>query len=132
MNNKNTFRFLSKQLSFLDKLLIISKISIIIFVAFYLVGNFNPYYETVDGYSLAAIAIQLSDGEFTISNELLSETGRDEFVPGDWRLIPTKPEAFPAGDLGFTGISTFFYIIAGNYGLFYLNPIVGILGLITV
>lgn len=121
-----------KQLSFLDKLLIISKISIIIFVAFYLVGNFHPYYETVDGYSLATIAIQLSDGEFTISNELLSETGRDEFVPGDWGLIPTKPEAFPAGDLGFTAISTFFYIIAGNYGLFYLSPIAGILSLIIV
>ena len=94
--------------------------------------NFNPFYETTDGYSLAIVAIHLSDGKFTFSNELLKETGRDEFVPGDWGLVHDKNEVFPLGDLGFRFIATFFYIVSGNYGLFYLGPALGILALIIV
>lgn len=113
-----------------DKILIIVKIILVVYVSIFLIGNFNPFYETIDGYSLAGIAIQLSKGDFTISNELLQETGREEFVPGDWSLTSDGREAFPLGDLGFHGITTFFYIVAGNYGFFYLGPVLGITFLI--
>ena len=41
-----------------------SKISLILFLAIYLIGNFNPYFEGNDSYSYALTAKYFSQGFF--------------------------------------------------------------------
>lgn len=110
--------------------LIVTKIIIIGFIAFYLFGNFTPFYDSVDGYTIAGSAIILSKGDFTPTNELIEKTARSEFVLGDWALTQDGKAQFPLGDLGFRGIATFAYIVGGNYGLFYLAPTFAIIFLV--
>jgi len=104
------------------------KIIIILFVSFFLISNFNPYFEGNDSYSYAVVAKQLSQGNLFYTNDFLN-SGELEFVPHD--VIITKDgNALPAGYAGFFAITTAVYMIAGNYGLFYLGPSLGILFLI--
>lgn len=126
--------FLGSELSLklsLDKAICITKIVIIAFIAVYLFGNFIPFYEANDGYTIASTAIQISKGNFVYSNELLENTGNFEFIPGDWGLTIDKKHAIPFGDVGIFLISSFSYILAGNFGLFYFGPLIGIIFLIT-
>lgn len=101
------------------------------FTGIYLLGNFNPFYEGSDSFSYSVTAKILSTGSFVYSNELLQNSGRAEFIPEDWILGINGKNAFPAGYAGFFGIATFFYIIGGPYGLFFLGPLFGIIFLIT-
>lgn len=126
MKEKSLSEFSQENKSLFAKLLLIAKIVIIAYFSLYLIGNFNPYYETQDGYTIATMAIQISQGHFTITNELLQETGREEFVPGNWLITPDKKSVFPLGDVGFRIIPAVFYSIAGNFALFYLGPVLGI------
>ena len=114
----------------LEKIITFSKILIIFFVAFYLLTNFNPYYEGNDAYSYAITAKLLADGSLFYSNSLSETTGQIEFIPQDHYFINEDNVALPAGYVGFFGLTTFVYLIAGNYGLFLLGPICGIIFLI--
>lgn len=71
--------------------------------------------------------MHLSSGNYLLTNELLQETGRFEFVPGDWAKTPDGKNAFPMGPIGFHYLAATFYFVGGNYGLFYLGPIFGVL-----
>jgi len=115
---------------FIDKILIISKISIITFISIILLGSFIPYYDSSDGYSYGLSAIAFSQGTFTITNELLKDTGEWEFVPVSW-LKTIDNEAINAQMVGILVIGSIFYSIGGIYGLFYLGPIFTILLLIS-
>ncbi len=106
-------------------------ISIIILISIYLIGNFTPFYASNDGYTIATTAIQISIGNFVYINELIENTGNFQFAPGDWGLTIDKKHAIPFGDVGIFLLSSFSYILAGNFGLFYLGPILGIIFLIT-
>ena len=68
----------------LDRIVDLSKIFIIIFISVYLIGNFIPFYEGFDAYIFGITAINLSEGSFSITNELLKETGEWTFVPRHW------------------------------------------------
>lgn len=107
-----------------------AKILIITVFTVYVIGSFEPYYQGTDSYLYGIISKNLSIGEYSISNYHLEETGRDEFVGGNW-VKTVQDNAIPVGGIGLPIIATFFYIIGGNYGLFYLTPIFGILFLIT-
>ena len=76
--------FSKKNHSKTDSIVILVKIAVFIFVAIYLFGNFIPFYEGNDSYTLATIAIKISNGEYIDTNELLEKTNRFEFIPGDW------------------------------------------------
>ena len=71
----------------LEKIITFSKILIIFFVAFYLLTNFNPYYEGNDAYSYAITAKLLADGSLFYSNSLSETTGQIEFIPQDHYFI---------------------------------------------
>ena len=69
---------------------------IFIVFAVYVIGSFEPYYEGTDSYLYGIVAKNLVVGDYSISNNLLEETGRDEFVGGNW--VETIHEtAIPVG-----------------------------------
>jgi hypothetical protein len=112
-----------------DFLMDLSKIIIIIISGVYLLGNFTPFFEANDGFLYGIEAINLSNGVYTISNELLEDTGRFEFVGENWRKT-IHGDAVPSAGIGTPILGALSYLIGGNYGLFYLGPILGILFLI--
>ena len=121
---------LNKKTYHTDFLITLTKIFLISFVALYLFGNFNPYFEGSDAYSYAMTAKDFSQGKFFYTNELLFG-GEEEFFPHDKLKINDGKHAIWAGPIGFFGLTTASYILAGNYGLFYFGPIFGIIFLIV-
>ena len=103
----------------------ITKIFIIIICAFYLLGNFSPFFEGQDSYLYGIQSVFLSNGIYEIPNPLLKETGRLEFTGGNWN--PTiHGTMIPIGNIGTPILGTVAYLLGGYYGLFYLGPILGI------
>jgi len=107
------------------------KISIIIFVGVWLIGNFEPYYLGADAFVYGITSIGLTDGSFGFTNDLLQETGSWNFVPYQWSKTNDNT-LIPNGDVGIYGLSTLSYLLGGYYGLFYLGPIITIFLLIIV
>lgn len=113
----------------IDVLLKIVKIAVIVFTGIYLLGNFNPYFEGEDAYLYGIVSKNLADGTFSITNELLQKYERAEFVGGNW-LKTIHNTAVPASGIGLSILGSLFYLVGGEYGLFYLSPILTILLLI--
>jgi len=67
-----------------EQILKYAKIGIIIFVSVYLFTNYIPYFDGSDGYTYAVASMNLAGGTYTITNELLQETGRSEFTSWAW------------------------------------------------
>ena len=105
------------------------KIAIISFAAIYLIGNFNPFYEGTDSFLYGNLAVNFSNGIFSISNDLLEETGKSQFIGTNW-LKTVHGDAVPRSGIGFAAIASVFYSVFGYYGLFYLTPIIAVLLLI--
>jgi len=126
----NNYNLLQNNNFFLgSSLLNITKISIITFTAFSAFGDFYPYYTDVDSLFYGLNSLAISENKFEFSNELLEKTGKWEFVPVQW-VKTIHDTAIPITSIGFLALSTLAYIVGGNYGLFYLGPIIGILFLI--
>jgi len=100
----------------------ILKISIIVFVSYSLFANAIPYYEGADAYVYGISAIQLAQGNFGFTNQLLEETGNTKYVPQQW-VKTISNTAIPIGGLGIYGLSSLFYLLGGYVGLLYLSPI---------
>jgi hypothetical protein len=121
----------SKKLSKnIENSVLLLKIIIISLAAIYLIGNFNPFYEGTDSFLYGNIAINFSNGVFSISNELLEETGKSQFVGTNW-LKTVHGDAVPRAGVGFAAIASIFYSIFGYYALFYLGPITAVLLLVV-
>jgi len=93
-------------------------------------GNFFPYYWGADSLVYGISAINLANGSWEITNELLQETGKYEFVPNQWVRTVQNTTAIPYSSVGIYGVSAFSYIVGGYSGLFYIGPIFTILLLI--
>jgi|APSaa5957512535_1039671.scaffolds.fasta_scaffold46652_1 hypothetical protein len=115
--------------NFLDIVNIIKIITIII-VASYLVLDIIPFYEGANSYFYAIESINFSKGVFVYTNEFLENTGRQEFVTGNW-LITIHNTAVPIAGIGLGLIGSIFFTASGYFGLFYLTPIFAIILLIT-
>ena len=114
----------------IDIIFIFTKITIIGFVSIWLIGNFNPFYAGSDSKLYGVSAIDLANGEFGFTNELLQETGKWEFIP--FQYVKTiQNTAIPIGSFGIYGLSSVAYYVAGLNGLFYLGPIMLIILLIS-
>jgi len=109
---------MGKRISVLD----ILKIGIIVFVSYSLFANAIPHYEGADAYVYGISAIQLVQGNFGFTNQLLEETGNSKYVPKQW-VKTIFNTAIPIGGLGIYGLSSLFYLLGGYYGLLYLSPI---------
>ena len=84
MSSDSTIKEPTASKPLFDKILTICKIAVIAYVSFYLLTNFIPYYEGADAYIFAIAALNLSEGSYSITNELLQATGQWEFVPLHW------------------------------------------------
>jgi len=113
-----------------NSVLDILKIIIIILASFSLIANFYPYYEGWDSFVYGISAISLTQGSFGITNELLLETGNNEFVPNHW-IKTIHNTAVPIASPAILGLAAFSYLIGGYYGLFYIGPIFSIIFLIV-
>ena len=89
-------------------------------------AHFVPFYEaTPDSYVYALKSESLTQGSWTVTNDLLQSTGDWVYVPNSWKktihdtAIPKYPPGLPV-------IGSIFYFVSGPYGLFYLGPILGI------
>ena len=114
-----------------NMILNIAKISIILFMAIFLIGFFFPFYEYPnDSKVYAYLSMRIFEDSYEYTNEFLHETGYWEFVPAalvktqDNSAIPNILPLFPA----LVGV---FYEIFGYYALFYINPILTIIFLIV-
>jgi len=122
--------FFSENNSKFDKILKFAKIGIIVFVSIYLIGNFIPYFEASDAYTFASVTLNWADGSYVMSNKLLEETDRWEFVPFHWTKTVFDSYVPTNIGVGFTLIVSPFFAIFGYPSLFYLGPIFTIVFLI--
>lgn len=114
-----------------DYILNIAKIGILIFFSIMIIANFVPYFEnTPDSYVYGLKSISIFEGSWTVSNDLLAETGKWEFVPSSWKMTVDR-EAIPKYTPGIPILGSISYILFGFNGLFYLGPIAAIVLLIT-
>ena len=114
----------------IDLMLNITKISVICFVSITLVLNVIPFYLGDGPYIYANASVNLSNGIYSITNELLEETGRTEFVGNNW-IKTDENLAVPQAGPRISIIGALFYSAAGYYGLLFLTPFFLILLLIT-
>jgi len=106
-----------------------AKIVIIVFVAIYLISHFEPFFEGSDSHLYGIASVNLSNGVYSITNELLEETGRIEFVGDNW-LKTVHNTAIPRSGIGFFSFASIAHLVGGYFGLFYLTPIITITFLI--
>jgi len=96
----------------------------------YLIGSFTPYYEGKDAFLYGSGGIDIVQGSYEYTNEILQKTDFDYiFAAGPY--VETKHDTLiPDGSFGILALSGFSYLLGGYYGLFYLGPITTILFLI--
>ena len=126
----NRFEKVENLIHFRIDFINILKIFIISFTAFYLIGSFIPFYEGDDASIFAFASINLSEGRYDVTNDLLKETGSWDFVPRHWTKTIYNTMV-PNIDIGFPTIGAIAYTLTGYYGLFYLVPILTTIFLIT-
>jgi len=115
-----------RNISFLDGI----KIAIIIFAALAFLGNFMPYYVGNDTLVYAVTAINLADGNYGFTNELLKDFADEEVLPRvSAKSVHDTIITFASS--GMTILTTFSYLVGGYYGLFYQGPIIAIVFLIV-
>ncbi|MEK9993470.1 MAG: hypothetical protein VW646_01815 [Hydrogenophilales bacterium] len=119
MNVSITRHFFNNKTNFI---LSITKIAIIIFSAYSITANILPFYEGSNSFYYSTNAVLFGNGQFSITNELLQETGRSEFVPENW-LLTVHDTAVPMSGTGLMAVGSMFYLLGGYYGLLYLSPI---------
>jgi len=112
------------------KIINIIKISLFVFISFSLLANFYGFYSDVDSLVYGISSINLANGSYSYTTELLTETGLLEFIPVQW-VKTIHDTAIPKTGVGIYGFSTSAYLIAGEFGLFYLGPVFTIIFLIT-
>ena len=108
----------------------ILKISIILFVSFMLIANFNSYFDSIpDSFEYGVLAKRIANGEWTIEGEFLKSEKIDGFVLEGFRESAqgTIPKPYP----GFPSLASVLHQILGDYGLFYFGPISTILLIIA-
>jgi len=106
------------------------KIIIIILASVYLIGSFATYYEGKDAFLYGSGGIDIIQGSYEYTNEILQKTDFDYiFAAGPY--VETKHDTLiPDGSFGMLPLAGFSYLLGGYYGLFYLGPITTILFLI--
>jgi len=112
------------------KVINIIKISLLVFISFSLLAHFYPFYSDKDSLVYGISSISLANGSYSYTSELLQETGLSEFVPVQW-VKTIHDTAIPKTGVGIYGFSSSAYLIAGEYGLFYLGPVFTIIFLIV-
>lgn len=121
------YLYIKKNQDFLIKII---KIIIIGFVSFSLIASAIPFYLCCDERLYGISSINLSKGNFEITNELFQQTGDSQFIPKSF-VSTINNTAIPKSSVGLYTVGAISYLIGGFSGLLYFNPIITILLLIS-
>ena len=121
----------TKKISELENNLIkITKIAIIVFISFSILGHFVPFFEGSNSYFYGIASILFVEEGVTQSNPFLEKYETNEFLVENW-LRTDQNEMFPMSGNGLIVLGGIFYLFAGFFGLYYLSPILFIILLIV-
>ncbi len=121
VENKNNQDFLIKLI----------KVIVIGLTSFSLLASAIPFYLGFDDVNYGIAAINLSEGNLVVTNELLQTTGDSQFIPKAYVITSDGKSAVPKANVGLLAVGALLYSLGGFYGLFYFGPIVSIILLIV-
>jgi len=108
----------------------ITKIAIIVFVSFSILGHFVPFFEGSNSYFYGIASISFVEEGITKSNPFLEKYETNEFLVENW-LRTDQNEMVPMSGNGLIALGGLFYLFGGFFGLYYLSPILFIILLIV-
>ena len=108
----------------------ITKIVIIVFVSFSVLGHFVPFFEGSNSYFYGIASILFVEEGITKSNPFLEKYETNEFLVENW-LRTDQNEMIPMSGNGLIALGGIFYLFGGFFGLYYLSPILFIILLIV-
>jgi hypothetical protein len=121
----------TKKISKLENNLVkITKIVIIVFISFSVLGHFIPFFEGSNSYHYGIASILLVEEGITKSNSFLEKYETDEFLVENW-LRTDQNEMVPMSGNGLIALGGIAYLIGGYFSLYYLSPIFFIILLVV-
>ncbi len=108
----------------------ITKITIIIFISFSILGQFVPFFEGSNSYFYGTASILFVEEGVTIPNPLLEKYETNEFLVENW-LRTDQNEMIPMSGNGLIVLGGIAYLFGGYFALYYLSPILFIILLIV-
>jgi len=108
----------------------ITKITIIIFISFSILGQFVPFFEGSNSYFYGTASILFVEEGVTIPSPLLEKYETNEFLVENW-LRTDQNEMIPMSGNGLIVLGGIAYLFGGYFALYYLSPILFIILLIV-
>ncbi len=108
----------------------ITKITIIRFISFSILGQFVPFFEGSNAYFYGTASILFVEEGVTIPNPLLEKYETNEFLVENW-LRTDQNEMIPMSGNGLIVLGGIAYLFGGYFALYYLSPILFIILLIV-
>ena len=108
----------------------ITKIVIIGFISFSVLGQFIPFFEGSNSYFYGMASILFIDEGLTVPNPFLEKYERNEFLIENW-LRTNQNEMTPMSGNGLIVLGGIAYLFGGYFALYYLSPILFIILLIV-
>ena len=108
----------------------ITKIVIIVFISFSILGQFVPFFEGSNSYFYGMASILFVEEGVTVPNPLLEKYETNEFLVENW-LRTDQNEMTPMSGNGLIALGGIAYLFGGYFALYYLSPILFIILLIV-
>ena len=108
----------------------ITKLVIIVFISFSVLGQFVPFFEGSNSYFYGMASILFIDEGLTVPNQFLEKYETNEFLIENW-LRTNENEMTPMSGNGLIVLSGIAYFFGGYFALYYLSPILFIILLIV-
>ena len=108
----------------------ITKIVIIVFISFSVLGQFVPFFEGSNSYFYGIASILFVDEGLTVTNPFLEKYETNEFLVENW-LRTNENEMIPMSGNGLIVLGGIVYFFGGYFALYYLSPILFIILLIV-
>jgi hypothetical protein len=108
----------------------ITKIGIIVFISFSILGQFVPFFEGSNSYFYGMASILFVDEGISVSNPFLEKYETNEFLIENW-LRTNQNEMTPMSGNGLIVLGGIAYLFGGYFALYYLSPILFIILLIV-
>jgi len=108
----------------------ITKIVIIGFISFSVLGQFVPFFEGSNSYFYGMASILFIDEGLTVPNPFLEKYESNEFLIENW-LRTNQNEMTPMSGNGLIVLGGIAYLFGGYFALYYLSPILFIILLVV-
>jgi len=111
--------------------IVIIKITVISFFSFYLIDHPFAWYFGSDSTVYAISSIDLANGTYGFTNELMQRFHGGPFIPAQW-VSTIHDTAIPGIQIGLVLVGSTAYFLAGPVGLYYIGPISAVFLFISV